>query len=83
MSERSKKPKFQPVITRVKLNPEQAVLQCSCYDIGVKIEAGGTGWGASGIDIFCGPDGVKNNTWGGMAGTGSQNYTKTGSVGFS
>ncbi len=27
-----KKPKFKPVITRVKLNPEQAVLTCSCYD---------------------------------------------------
>ncbi len=28
------KPQFKPIITRVKLNPEQAVLQCSCYDIG-------------------------------------------------
>lgn len=28
----SKKKKFKPVITRVKLNPEQAVLQCSCYN---------------------------------------------------
>lgn len=28
-----KKKKFKPVITRVKLNPEQAVLVCSCYDI--------------------------------------------------
>lgn len=26
------KPKFKPEINRVKLNPEQAVLQCSCYD---------------------------------------------------
>jgi len=25
------KPKFNPVITRIKLNPEQAVLACSCY----------------------------------------------------
>jgi len=25
------KPKFRPKITRVKLNPEQAVLACSCY----------------------------------------------------
>ncbi len=25
------KKKFEPVITRVKLNPEQAVLQCACY----------------------------------------------------
>lgn len=29
----SKKHKFNPVITRVKLNPEQAVLSCQCaYD---------------------------------------------------
>ena len=27
-----KKKKFKPVITRVKLNPEQAVLQCSCWN---------------------------------------------------
>ena len=26
------KPKFKPVITRIKLNPEQAVLACSCWD---------------------------------------------------
>lgn len=26
-----KKPKFKPVITKIKLNPEQAVLQCDCY----------------------------------------------------
>jgi hypothetical protein len=28
------KPKFKPEITRVKLNPEQAVLQCNCIDLG-------------------------------------------------
>jgi len=28
------KPKFRPIITRVKLNPEQAVLQCACYNTG-------------------------------------------------
>lgn len=27
----SGKPKFRPIITRVKLNPEQAVLACSCW----------------------------------------------------
>ncbi len=27
-----KKKKFRPVITRVKLNPEQAVLSCACYN---------------------------------------------------
>lgn len=28
------KPKFKPVITMIKLNPEQAVLACSCYGRG-------------------------------------------------
>lgn len=28
----SKKLKFKPVISRVKLNPEQAVLTCGCYN---------------------------------------------------
>ena len=27
-----RKPKFRPEIRRVKLNPEQAVLMCSCFD---------------------------------------------------
>jgi hypothetical protein len=29
-----KKPKFEPEIRKVKLNHEQAVLACSCFDIG-------------------------------------------------
>ncbi len=37
----SKKPKFKPVISRVKLNPEQAVLACSCYTAG-KVSTGYT-----------------------------------------
>ena len=28
------KPKFDPEITRIKLNPEQAVLVCECYVYG-------------------------------------------------
>ncbi len=31
-----KKPKFRPRITRIKLNPEQAVLACSCYSSGLR-----------------------------------------------
>ncbi len=30
----TKKKKFKPVITRVKLNPEQAVLNCGCFNRG-------------------------------------------------
>lgn len=33
---RGRKPKFDPVITRVKLNPEQAVLSCDCWGVGQK-----------------------------------------------
>lgn len=30
-----RKPKFKPEITRVKLNPEQAILACRCYPSGI------------------------------------------------
>ncbi len=41
--ERVQKPKFKPVVTRVKLNPEQAVLQCNCYATGqVGVFGGGS-----------------------------------------
>jgi hypothetical protein len=36
----SKKPKFKPRITRVKLNPEQAVLACDCFDNNTLMGAG-------------------------------------------
>ncbi|MFH1245552.1 MAG: hypothetical protein V1662_03625 [Candidatus Omnitrophota bacterium] len=34
-----KKKKFKPEITKVELNPEQAVLACSCYDVGAILGA--------------------------------------------
>jgi len=40
-----KKAKFKPLITRIKLNPEQAVLSCNCYSVGrrtVNVTAGPT-----------------------------------------
>lgn len=36
----ARKPKFKPEITRVKLNPEQAVLACLCYDTGYMLIVG-------------------------------------------
>ena len=30
-----RKPKFKPEITKIKLNPEQAVLSCDCFSRGV------------------------------------------------
>jgi len=30
-----RKPEFKPAVTRVKLNPEQAVLQCNCFASGM------------------------------------------------
>ncbi|MBU0878035.1 MAG: hypothetical protein KKD55_00305, partial [Candidatus Omnitrophica bacterium] len=32
VTRKGRKMKFRPEITRVKLNPEQAVLSCTCYD---------------------------------------------------
>ena len=26
--------KFKPVVTKIRLNPEQAVLSCACFDMG-------------------------------------------------
>lgn len=48
-----RKPKFNPEITRVKLNPEQAVLQCLCFSTDFAGEDTGerTGWAlAAGSD---------------------------------
>ena len=42
-----KKPRFNPEVTRVKLNPEQAVLNCECWDVGMKY-AGSLGGDYSG-----------------------------------
>jgi len=37
-----KKLKFKPEITRIKLNPEQAVLSCACYNTGNDYRESGT-----------------------------------------
>jgi len=37
----SRKAKFKPEITRVKLNPEQAVLECPCWTASYIYDAGG------------------------------------------
>jgi hypothetical protein len=34
------KPRFNPVITRVKLNPEQAILACACWMSGSYASSG-------------------------------------------
>lgn len=36
------KPEFKPVITRIKLNPEQAVLSCACFGRGLYVARAGT-----------------------------------------
>ncbi|MCM8773302.1 MAG: hypothetical protein NC820_01000 [Candidatus Omnitrophica bacterium] len=33
-----KKTKFKPIMHRVNLNPEQAVLSCSCYHMGSRLD---------------------------------------------
>lgn len=43
----AKKAKFKPEITRIKLNPEQAVLACACYSGGHAQDA--TGYRYTGV----------------------------------
>lgn len=42
-----RKLKFRPKVTRIKLNPEQAVLTCDCWNEGLRV-AGSTGFAISG-----------------------------------
>jgi len=58
-SKKGRKMKFRPEITRVKLNPEQAVLSCSCYDSGVDYttKVWSTNWDTSGV-VACSRDGL-------------------------
>jgi hypothetical protein len=63
----TKRKKFNPQITRVKLNPEQAVLACPCYD---------TGWDGQGdphpAQQGCDISGAKaNNMFNAISGTPS------------
>ncbi len=55
-----RKPKFRPKITWVKLNPEQAVLSCNCYNTGTHV-TGNTKWSSTWIpEPACsGPPGSK------------------------
>ena len=46
--------KFKPVITRVKLNPEQAVLSCGCYNSGIRVSVTGTRSATSTGKKLCG-----------------------------
>lgn len=48
-----RKPKFKPAITRVKLNPEQAVLSCSCLTNGMRIKTPLQGTDPPVISWFC------------------------------
>lgn len=61
-----RKPKFKPVITRVKLNPEQAVLSCSCYTgSGRPTRIGPTYSTGHASDIIaCSPSGRGLGLWG-------------------
>jgi len=50
-----KKSKFKPMITRIKLNPEQAVLACTCYNVGRRATAGANDWRNDGTTnaLYC------------------------------
>ena len=38
----SSKMKFDPIVTKIKLNPEQAVVVCTCWAAGRAVNAAGT-----------------------------------------
>ena len=48
-----KKLKFKPEITRIKLNPEQAVLSCTCYDTGYQATVSGSVLANGDADYAC------------------------------
>ena len=48
----ARKLRFKPTITRVKLNPEQAVLSCACYACDHRV-AGGSYWSNGIAAAFC------------------------------
>ena len=53
---KGRKMKFRPEITRVKLNPEQAVLSCGCYSLGLRsFRTGGYGNFARGANAYSAP----------------------------
>lgn len=54
-----KKERFEPVITRIKLNPEQAVLTCNCHSVGRKTYSASGGNAGNSNAIAC---------WGGARG---------------
>ena len=55
----SRRPKFRPRITRIELNPEQAVLQCDCVNTGRKPDMTQP---VSNTTCFVGPTG-KGGAW--------------------
>ena len=60
-----RKPKFRPVITRIKLNPEQAVLTCDCFSMRGRHVSQGTGYAriGSGAHSVCNSDRTLNAYW--------------------
>ncbi len=56
-----RKPKFRPEVTWIKLNPEQAVLSCNCYTIGLVASQDQSGHGGETVgppfDFACGGKG--------------------------
>ncbi len=72
----ARKPKFRPMITRVKLNPEQAVLACTCLEGRVQtfVGSGGpySGWTFNTPPMnVCGNNGKLTNVGAMKAGPGS------------
>ncbi|MBU1366214.1 MAG: hypothetical protein KJ711_00165 [Candidatus Omnitrophica bacterium] len=66
VSRKGRRLKFSPEITRVKLNPEQAVLTCDCYNYSLRRYSGSI-WGDKiGFNFYCYtgmPNGEKAHGW--------------------
>ena len=72
-----RKPKFKPEITRVKLNPEQAVLSCGCYSHGHRVTGAVHGTGGfipMGPVYLCHVSGGKSDNYGNYCHIGYADY---------
>jgi len=70
LTKKGRKMKFRPEITRVKLNPEQAVLSCSCHSEHNRYHPAGPHWDGTPRwvmyegDVLCGHPGIKGAVMG-------------------
>ena len=59
------RPRFKPEITRIKLNPEQAVLACPCAATGRRVTSGPNDFSSDGVSHtqICGGSNRGHSLW--------------------